>query len=309
MCRGSLLVSILALVLALGGCASSEPPTPPLSSEAYASPWLVVPVHPSADYTEAPDSTLDAYYNRMLNEVTTTMDVYDQSYTVYADSPRYETGISADSLYEEVPESEQDDVNADRRISVDVLRAIANEADATHLFVVDPNNEVDAEKPSLLGLGAGILADGGISLGVLFPLARMLGDPKTLVTTSMFWEAKQTSGQATESVDLQPVWGGLRAATAEASGLPSGDVDAIGYGVRSMVLELKTGRAVSPRAFLVESDDPVTVYRLGQSRLRGTAVHVDDLDFVVQQRDGTVVRVPIHLVSRIKNPAQNETIF
>ena len=306
MSRVSLLVSILALVLALGGCASSEPPTPPLSSDAYTSPWLVVPVQPSTSFTDASEETLAAHYSRMLFEVTRTMDMYDQPYRVYADSPRFETGIASDSLYEEVPESERDDVNADRRVSVDVLRLIAAEADADHVLIVDPHNTMHADDPSF-GIIGGLTPSGGIYLGVSVPLLTF-GDRRVLAATGMIWEVMQQTGERTDSLDLQPVWGGVRAATGEATGF-SKDVDAIGYGFRAMIMHMRTGRVVSPGAFLVESDDPVTVYRLGQSRLRGTAVHVEDLDFVVQQRDGTVVRVPIHLVSRIKNPSQNETVF
>lgn len=246
------------------------------------------------------------HYDRMGQEVTTTMDMYDQSYRVYADSPRYETGISADSLYEAVPESERDEVKADRRINVDVLRLIAGEADANHLLIVDPHNKMHADEPNF-GVGLGLSPDGGLAFGVSVPLMTF-GDRNVLVATSMVWEFSQIADKPTDSLELQPVWGGVRPATKEVYGF-SEDVDAIGYGFRSMIMEMRTGKAVHPSAFFVESDDPVTVYRVGQPRLRGTGVHVDGLDFVVPQEDGAAVRVPIHTVSRIKNPAQNEIVF
>lgn len=300
--------AVLLLALALTGCASSEPPSPPLSADTYASPWLIVPVHPSTDDAETPDSTLATYYDRMLQEVTTTMDRQDQRYSVYAGSPHSETGISADSLYEAVPESEQEQVNADQRINVDVLRAVADETDATHILVVDPNTEVHAEKPSLLGVSARVLADGALSLGDLLPLSQLFGTKKARVTASMVWEVTQTTGETPDSAHLQPVWGRLRAATPEAHGLAE-DVDAVGYGFRSMIVEMRTGRPVYPSWFTLESDEPVTVYRHTQPRLRGTALHVDGIDFVVKQRDGSVIRVPVHTVTKIKNPAQNRDLL
>lgn len=300
-------VVLLLLMFVVADCGSSKPITPPLSTGTYETSWLVVPVHPSPRYTDISDVTLVTYYDRVMQEVTTSLDGYGQPYTMYAGSPHFETGISADSLYEEVPESEREDDTDERRVHVDILQAIADEAGVQHLVVVDPNIEARVDGTGL-GVGVGIPVGGGFSIGFSVPLVS-IGTKTVRLTTATFWTVDPSDGNADEPSTPRPLWGGSRAADASAHQQISDDEDAVGYGIRSLILELKTGSTYNPAAFVISSDNPVIVYRRDQPRLRGTSFHVDGTNVVLSTEDGSTQTVPLHTVSSIRSTFENRKIF
>jgi hypothetical protein len=75
-----------------------------------------------------------------------------------------------------------------------------------------------------------------------------------------------------------------------------------------LVVEALTGRELKPRDFHVETSNAVLVYRYGETVI-GTAARIEGREVVVEKKDGTVARYPIHTVSQIKDTMQNQVIF
>lgn len=68
------------------------------------------------------------------------------------------------------------------------------------------------------------------------------------------------------------------------------------------------GRKLKPRDFHVETPHSVLVYRYEETVI-GTSARIEGREVVVEKKDGTVARYPIHTVSRIKDTMQNQVLF
>ena len=84
--------------------------------------------------------------------------------------------------------------------------------------------------------------------------------------------------------------------------------EVVGLNARSLVVEALTGRTLKPRDFQVETPHSVLVYRYDETVI-GTAARVEGRAVVVEKKDGTTARFPIHTVSKIKDTMQNQVIF
>jgi len=300
---------LVLFLLVMTGCTSAEPTAPPLSADVYDASWLVVPVHPNPRFADASDLDLAQYYKHVLAEATQSLEGYEQAYSVYANAPHWDTGISADSLYEPVPDDGDVDEDSPQRVRADVLHAIAAESDARYLFVVDPNVEMEVEDDGMsIGPFVGVGVAPGISVGVSIPVLQidLFGRPSPM-TVAMVWDMGPAQGENASAA--RPVWVGLRSALSKNYERISSNEDAVRYGMRSLMVESATGRRVGPGAFLLEADNAVIVYRRDQPTVRGDGFHIDGTDVVVHQKEGEATRVPIHTVSTIRSPSQNRILF
>jgi len=301
---------ILVLVLlCMTGCKSAESTAPPLSADVYDASWLVVPVHPSLRFADASDLDLAQYYEHGLAEATQSLDGYGQTYSVYENAPHRDTGISADSLYEPVPDDGDVDEDSPQRVKVDVLRALAAEADAQYVLVVDPNIKMEIDDDGMsIGPFVGVGVAPGISVGVSIPVLQIdLFNRRSPMTVAMVWDMGPAQGE--NAPGARPVWVGLRSALSKNYERISSNKDAVRYGMRSLMVESATGQRVGPEAFLLEADNAVIVYRHDQPTVRGDGFHIDGTDVVVHQKEDEATRVPIHTVSTIRSPSQNRILF
>ncbi|NBC85771.1 MAG: hypothetical protein GVY25_06210 [Bacteroidetes bacterium] len=304
--KGAFILVLFLLVMT--GCKSTEPTAPPLSADVYDASWLVVPVHPSPRFADASDLDLARYYKHVLAEATQSLDGYGQTYSVYANAPHRDTGISADSLYEPVPEDGDVDEDSPQRVRVDVLRALAAEADAQYVLVVDPNIKMEIDDDGMSPPFIGPVVAPGLSIGVSIPVLQIdLFNRRSPMTVAMVWDMGPAQGENTAGA--RPIWVGLRSALSKNYERISSNEDAVRYGMRSLMVESATGQRVGPEAFLLEADNAVIVYRRDQPTVRGDGFHIDGTDVVVHQKEDEATRIPIHTVSTIRSPSQNRILF
>jgi hypothetical protein len=79
--------------------------------------------------------------------------------------------------------------------------------------------------------------------------------------------------------------------------------------LHSGITWLLTGRYLSPPSFAAATDGDVIVHRYGQPDLVGTGFSIDGREAVVEMKDGTTRRLPVHTVTKVKSTTQNRTIF
>lgn len=274
---------ILALVLALGGCASSEPPTPPLSAETYMSPWLVVVVEPGTPVGWS-------QRRRSLGQATATLDELDQPYSLYTAPGREDPGISADSIYR--------DDTLEPVINTDVVQRIAAEHSATSVFVIEPEETLDLQQElnevTLEPYDIQMDRGDGTALDVAVYLDR---DAAGVTRTSLY-----------HGENLELTWQAIRATKKNLYRRVPGPLDVVGFNARALTIEALTGRALIASDFVFKTDRSVLVYSYGRSTIYGSEAYVDGGTLVVSEKEGPVT-VPLHLVSMVKEQTSREKLF
>ena len=298
--RFSILATITAATLFLAGCAGSEPPAAPLSPETYQASWLVVPVYPDPDVAELPDSDIDAQYKSMLDETAAALTSYDQRYSIYTADPSQKTGISADSIYTYLTETDRKERM--RRLSPAVLREIASRSQEDFVLVIDPHNPHTRFFEPGVKIRPGPRSQEGFSVSFFIPLADSVKVTDRLTTATLF-DARDLAAVADTASSLTPEWVGLRPLAPIPEPLfGSGPADRYaGWNARSIMISLMTGMDVGYDTFDLKNSGSVILYRHDRPTVRGAQLRVESVDFVVDD-DGETVRVPIHQVSSIKSP-------
>jgi len=295
----------LALVLFLTGCSGSELTPPPLDPATYQASWLLVPVHPNPDHTESPQSDLRIQYESALDETKTALDSYGQMYSIYADAPSHDVGISADSIY--MPNGEGEGDRA-QRLNPAVIRDIAGSTSEDFIFVMDPHKAQSRFYEPGIGVGGGVSPSGGITVNVIIPRVDSVKVTDRYTIASLF----DTRSPSFTDLALSPTptWIGLRPLTPLP--YPSfGDEPEdrhTGFNARSIVLYLMTGLEVENTLFELKDRGSVIIYRHKRPTVRGRKLRVESVNFVVED-EGQTVRVPIHQVSSIKSTSRNEVIY
>lgn len=301
----SFAVTALALALFLTGCAGSEPTPPPLDPATYQASWLLVPIHPAPDSTESSKSDMHLQFESALDETTAALDAYGQMYSIYADAPSHEVGISADSIYTYSEEGPEENVQG---LNPAVIREIAGSTSEDFIFVIDPHKAESRFYEPGIGAMAGMSPQGGISINVIIPR------DDSIRVTDRYTIASLFDTRSTSFTDLAsrptPMWVGLRPLTPlPYPGLSDGPEDRhTGFNARSMMLYLMSGLEVENTLFELEDRGSVIIYRHERPTVRGRQLRVESVHFVVED-EGQTIRVPIHQVSSIKSTSQNDIIY
>lgn len=280
--RGSLLVSVFALVFALCGCASSEPPTPPLSPDSYTSSWLVVVVEPATSIGRSQQQ-------QALGQITDALDGEGQAYTLYTAPGRDAPGISADSIY--LRDTATPTINPEK------VRRIATEEGATSVFVVEPEEILN-------------LKETNPATGERYDIKMDRGDG-TAIDVAVYLDrdaAATTRASLYHGADMDLTWRSVRITKDVLYQRVRGSLDIVGYNARALTLEALTGRALIASDFIFNVDTSVLVYPYGRSTIYGTGAYVDGSNLVVSQEDGQVT-VPLYMVSQVKERTSRDKVF
>lgn len=300
-----ILATVFALTILLGGCSGSEPPPSPLDPATYQASWLLVPVHPSPESTESSASDIRLQYESALNETKAALDAYGQMYSIYADDPSHDMGISADSIYTRSGEDPAENI---QELNPDVIREIAGSTSEDFIFVIDPHKARSRFYEPGIGVGAGMTPQGGISINILIPRS------DSIKVTDRYTIASLFNTRSSSFTDLtsrpSPMWVGLRPLTPlPYPGLTDGPEDRhTGFNARSIMLYLMSGLEVENTLFELKDRGSVIIYRHQRPTVRGRQLRVESVNFVVEDEDQTI-RVPIHQVSSIKSTSQNNFIY
>jgi len=223
----------------------------------------------------------------MIEEVRESLSDYDHPFTLYSTVDGGMAGVSADTLYRSAQDEEQK-----RPFNEEVLQQIRDQTGTRTLFLVRADRQ---DQPDTDGVRPFVALDpqGGLLIGVT-----TASEPAGQVTSAALVDAKTAEVLWSGS---RVVYGGGLLSQVEAP-------EVVGLNARSVVVEVLTGRELTPLDFQVETSNSVIVYRYEETII-GTSARVEGRDVVVEKKDGTVARYPLHTVSQIKDTMQNQVIF
>jgi hypothetical protein len=223
----------------------------------------------------------------MVSEATAMLSAYEQSFTVYGKAGQ-RPGLSPDTLYRMARKGEEQ-----RSFDEDVLRDIREETGAGYLFLAraDRWDSSDDKIRVFVGISSGTQLAGvgrrriGGGNGARPITSAALVQSST---GEVLWQGARFTGNTDVNAEIE------RGAK---------------LGIRSLLVEAVTGRALSYPNFLAEDSGTLLVYRYGKGTVVATSARVERTAIVVQKEGGTTVRYPIHTVSRIKNTNRNKVVF
>jgi hypothetical protein len=251
-------------------------------SSAYEQEWTVVPVRPLEL-----DANGRKQHRQMIEEVRESLSAYDHPFTLYSTVDGGMAGVSSDTLYRPAQDAEEK-----RPLSEDVLRRIQERGGSRYLFLVRADRQ---DQPESDGIRPFVALDpqGSITIGVT-----TASEPAEKVTSAALVDAKTAEVLWSSS---RLVYGGNFLSRFETS-------EVVGLNTRSLVVEALTGRTLKPSDFHLNTTHSVLVYRYEETVI-GTAARIEGREVVVEKKDGTVARYPIHTVSKIKDTMQNQVLF
>lgn len=266
------------------GCASNKP-TPPLSptdSSAYDQAWTVVPVRPPELGEEGRQK-----HRRMIEEVRESLSTYDHPFTLYSTVDEGMAGVSSDTLYRSAPDDEEK-----RPLNEEALQRIQDRTGTRYLLLVRADRQDQPESDGLRPF-VGLDPQGGLMIGV---------------TTAPEPAQQVTSAALVDADTAEVLWSGSRVVYGGGPLSSFGAPEVVRLNARSLVVEALTGRQLTPGDFHVETSHSVLVYRYEET-IVGTSARVKGREVIVEKKDGTVARYPIHTVSQIKDTMQNQVLF
>jgi len=273
--------AVLAICL-LGGCASSELPTPaPQVKNARGTPWTVVPLI-------VPDTTVSGYvrtsrHDTLRTKLSAVLTDAGQPNLMFSDPSsggsldlyHVYRGVSVDGRNKLVPDF----------AAVQSLRQIED-----HRYVLAARATAWSRKT-----GRALKEVSAYTLALLFTEA---------ADSDAFSEPYNFDDGTAVVLDL------IDTGTGEVIGRGTARTkQGVDAAVRSAVLELLTGRTLAPQNFDVDTADDVIVYRYEKPTLIGTAFRVVEMEAVVDLQEGEVKRLPLHTVQTVKSTTKNRIIF
>lgn len=283
-------VSVLLLGLYLGGCAAPESPTPaPKVKPALDAPWTLVPLQAEGPATA--DQGVTSYHNHLASVAERELARLGQTAVLYrGDGGSDTTGVRPDRLYRSAEGEES------RPLDYEALNETAHTTGTQYVLLAQAVRWDRSLFADGVEVSAGFSPTGGLSIRLGTGATKGLSVNLALIDVSEERTVWQKGRRFT----------GMLESTVNPFGTDERTVKLYG---RSMILELITGRELSPRSFTLETDDDVIVYRYGTSSVVGRSARVDGGDIVVEKQDGKTVRYPIETVSSIKSTTQNQRIF
>lgn len=281
---------ILTGLYLLGGCAASKPPTPdPEVKPTLDTSWTLVPLRAKGPATA--DQGVTSYHNHLASIIERELARRGQTAVLYrGDGGSDTTGVRPDRLYRSTEGEES------RPLDYEALNKIARTTGTQYVLLV----QAVRWDRSLFADGGeafvGFSPTGGLTVGLGTGSTKGLSVNLALVDVS----------------EERTVWQRGRRFTGmlESTVNPFGtDERTIELYARSMILELTTGRELSPKSFTLETNNDVIAYRYGKPSVAGRSARVDEGEIIVEKQDGNTVRYPIETVSSIKSTTQNERIF
>ena len=227
----------------------------------------------------------------MVDEITAMLSAYGQQFAVYGQSGE-KTGVPPDTLYEN-PGTDGKALSFDDK----VLRHIREKTGGEHLLLTRADQWYEPDGGIQFFVGG---SSEGIGGGVHIPIENIDGEePESrLVTSAMLVSA------GTEEV----LWKGARFTGASSANSDLSRAAALGS--RSLMVEMMTGRALPYSNFLFdESTGGLLVYRYNKGSVIATSVRMDRTEVIVEKKEGTTVRYPIHTVSKVKNTTERKVVF
>ncbi len=268
----------------LSGCAANRatPPQSPASSSVYEQEWAFVPVRPPELKEEGRKK-----HRRMMEEVRGNLSDYNHPFTLYSTVDGGMAGVSSDTLYRAAQDDEEK-----RPLNEETLRRIQERTGTRILFLVRADRQ---DQPDSDGVRPFVALDpqGGLLIGV---------------TTAPEPAQQVTSAALVDAETAEVLWSGSRVVYGGGPLSRSEAPEVVGLNARSLVVEALTGRELNPLDFQVETSNSVIVYRYEETVI-GTSARIEGRDVVVEKKDGTVARYPIHTVSQIKDTMQNQVVF
>jgi len=219
------------------------------------------------------------------------LSAYEQGFTVYGKAEKGR-GLPPDTLYE--------GSGTDGEVlSFDdgILRRIREKTGAEYLLLTRADQWYDPDEGGLRFF-VGVSTE-GIGAGVQIPIEGVGGGIESRPVTSVML-VSATTGEV--------LWEGARFTGASSANSDLSRASALGS--RSLMVEMMTGRALPYSNFLFdESTGGLLVYRYSKGSVIATSVRMDRTEMIVEKKDGTTVRYPIHTVSKVKNTIQREVVF
>lgn len=264
----------------LGGCASSKPPVPdPDVEEARGATWTLVPL-------VFPDTVVSGYehvsrHKALRSELQEALRVAEQSFQTYDDTTE-KGGVYAYDVYR------RDEESGKLEPVYPALQSIRQASGRRYALTARATEWSRTAGQAVNEIGTS-------ALSFFFP---------ETVSHDALSEPYDFNNGTAVVLDLIDTWAGQIVGRGTAR--TKRGVEA---GVRAALLELLTGRTLTPRSFEVDTSDDVIVYRYAEPNLIGASFRVDKMDAVVELQDGTVKRIPIHTVKKVKSTTSNRTIF
>lgn len=249
-------------------------------AEARGKPWLVVPL-------SVPDTVVSGY-ERMSEHYTiaasmeTLLGKADQPFQFGPDSAQ---ALGVYEFYDPSPGSDRLELDL-RRPVVDSLHTATGHR---YILAVQSVYWSKTNDRFLKELGAGLVV-GAVALGL---------GARHLILTATPSSGKSVVMELVDARNGESITGGAVRSEDDAFEPPA----------QALLLNLLTGRELTPSSFDVDVFDDVIVYRYEKPSVVGTGFRVDGWEAVVERDDEADVRIPVESVKRVKSTTQNRFIF